>query len=128
MKPLFLFCFLFSIAACSKINVDAEKQLALNDCSYQTIAIVQKMNLNEDGSEYFYYLRLDNSPIGVHYVYPAQLDQSFKVVNKQLNISFNPTEQAHQFVLCPKGHVYDPFNPDYQYMPVVKLCSAKNRS
>lgn len=128
MKPFFLFCVFCATLSCSKINIETDKQVVTNNCSYNTVAIVQKMNLNEDGTEYFYYLRLDKSPTGVQYVFPAQLDQSLKVVNKQLNISYNPTEQSHQFVLCPKGHIYDPFNPDYQYMPVVNLCSAKNKS
>lgn len=128
MKPVFLLVVLMALLSCAKLKVEPEKVVLANDCHYSTLATVQKMKLNEDGSEYFYYLRLENSPIGVHFVYPSQLDQSFKVENKRLNISFNTTDQAHQFVLCPKGHVYDPYNPDYQHLPIIKLCSAKNKS
>ncbi|MDX2248203.1 MAG: hypothetical protein SF052_15570 [Bacteroidia bacterium] len=101
----------------------AEEEAAA--CGFTTSAVVQVMTLNEDGTDFFYYLQL-STPAGIStVVFPANLDARFKEAGVKVNVSFNLTQEQHTYVICKDGHVYDPQNPDSHTMQVVEICTVE---
>lgn len=122
---LILSAFLFiPLGACNKSEIAEEESANSLDCKGSTKAVVRKQILNENGTDFFYYLAVDTNISGSNLVFPSYLDPNYRVDGKQLEIRFSPTSLKHNFVICLSGHTYDPNNPDEQSMPVVNVCKA----
>jgi len=124
-NPLLLILCLLTLAiACNKSPLVEEGEANSLNCKNSAKAVVKKQNLNETGTDFFYYLSIDNAIDGNSVAYPSQLASFLQEEGKQVNIKYNKTEFKHRFVICLSGHVYDPTNPDEQSMPVIEVCQA----
>lgn len=126
MKFLLVLCvvLLIPLSSCNKAELTEEASSSSLDCKATTKAVVRKQSLNENGSEFFYYLAVDTNIGGSNLVFPSYLDPNYRVDGKQLEIRYNTTSLKHTFVVCVAGHNFDPNNPDEQTMPVVNVCKA----
>ena len=125
-NPLLLIFCLFTLSiACNKSEL-VEEETGTNslDCKTTAKAVVKKQNLNELGTDFFYYLAIENAADGSAVVYPSQLASFLQQDGKRVEIKYNKTQLKHNFVICLPGHVYDPGNADEQTMPVIEVCQA----
>lgn len=114
---------LFLSSCVQKVSPDdlkaSQKEESL--CTDKAIAVVEKMILNEDGTEYFLYLRLENKGSDA-LRFSKSIEKSNFEVGTRLEISYSPLGEDHSFIVCLPGHTLDTNNPDIQYMPMIKLC------
>lgn len=120
-----ILCLLTLSIACNKSAL-VEEETGSNglNCSNTAKAVVKKQNLNETGTDFFYYLSIDNAIDGSTTAYPSQLASFLQEEGKRVEIKYNKTSLKHTFMVCLSGHVYDPANADEQTMPVIEVCQA----
>jgi len=122
--PILALCLLiFSSCTKSETAQPAEEEKLL--CNTSAEATVNRMILNEDGSEYFYYLQFENAPVVDKVVFPKNLSSSFQQEGLKVMVDFSKTSDFHTYVVCLEGHQFDPENPDTQSMPIVQVCGAE---
>lgn len=123
---LLILCFFTLSIACNKSEL-VEEEAGTNslNCKTSAKAVVKKQNLNEQGTDFFYYLAIENAVDGIGVVYPSQLASFLQEEGKRVEVKYNKTQLKHNYVLCLPGHVYDPSNTDEQTMPVIEVCQAK---
>lgn len=122
---LLILCFFALSIACNKSEL-VEEEAGTNslNCKTSAKAVVKKQNLNEQGTDFFYYLAIENAADGSGVVFPSQLASFLQEDGKRVEIKYNKTQLKHNYVLCLPGHVYDPSNADEQTMPVIEVCQA----
>lgn len=123
---LSILCLLAFSIACNKSPLVEDEQGGSNslNCKNSAKAVVKKQNLNETGSDFFYYLSIDNAIDGSTVAYPSQLASFLQEEGKKVEIRYNKTSLKHTFMVCLSGHVYDPASADEQTMPVIEVCQA----
>ena len=95
-------------------------------CGASANAIVQRMILNESGTEFFYYLGiLDQSGQITQSVYARNLGSEYHQEGRNIMVTYNPTQDQHTFVVCLAEHNYDPLNPDEQHMAIIDVCTTQ---
>lgn len=94
-------------------------------CNEQAKAIVARMNLNDSGSEHFYYLLLHD---GQHYTQPVfakSLSTYYQKEGQLLQLNFRRINKNHAYIVCKTGHNYDPNNPDQSFLPMIEVCTIE---
>lgn len=127
-NPFLLILGVLSLSvACSKSELtESENGGNTNslNCNNTTKAVVKKQRLNETGTDFFYYLALENAPDGNATAFPSQLASFLQEEGKRVDIRYNKTSLKHTYMVCLSGHLYDPANPDEETMPVIEVCQA----
>jgi hypothetical protein len=120
LLPLFLFGILL-LSSCAKqeqINLSEE-----SSCTNQTQARVEFVAVNEDGSDDFYYLVLqDAAGNDLSAVYSPRIPTNYKKIGTLVNVNYRSTSLIHKYIVCLAGHQIDPANPDFSEMPIVEVC------
>jgi hypothetical protein len=125
-NPLLLVLAVLSLSiACNKSELIEESAATNNlNCNNATKAVVKKLKLNETGSDFFYYLALENAPDGNATAFPSELASFLQEEGKRVDIRYNKTSLKHTYMVCPSGHIYDPANADEETMPIIEVCQA----
>ncbi len=115
-------------AACTKTDtfvneVDLSLRAEALPCAAIGVAVVQRMDLNHDGSEYFFYLQVMEGEQVTAEVFPGILAARYTVPGLTLTFRYRVTQLLHRYVLCIDGETYDPESGEELTMPVVEVCS-----
>jgi len=122
---LLILCVLALTIACNKSALVEEEAGSNNlGCNNSAKAVVKKLNLNETGTDFFYYLSIDNAIDGSTLAFPSQLASFLQEEGKRVDIRYNKTALKHTYMVCLSGHTYDPASADEQTMPVIEVCQA----
>lgn len=125
MKLVFSALFLLSLIACSKADLKSNDETQnIKGCKSSIKATVKKQQLNESGTEFFYYLALEENLLGSYVVFATSLDHHLQVEGKRIEVKYNTTSNTYRFLSCQAGNSYDPANVDDYTMPIIEVCSA----
>ena len=124
MKLLLPAFFAILLLGCAKSEVIDNTETVKLGCQNSTKATVKKLILNEAGTDFFYYLAVENNIGGSNDVFPSTLSLYLQEEGKRLIIQYTPTADQHRYIICRADHNYDPANPDEKAMPLIDVCSA----
>ena len=108
---------LFILTGCTKSDDLTPQEEEAISCHYTAEATVQRMVLNENGTEFFYYLEFDPSFPELQIVFPKNLPVTYWQEGMKVEVAFAKTDQLYDYIVCLAGHQINPNNPDIQYMP-----------
>lgn len=120
MKSLSFFSLLvFLLSACSTPPPQIEPMAEAKTCSSSVTATVAKTSLNEDGTEFFLHLQLDQD--GARYY--DNISRHGLQVGDQVLVEYRPTPKEFTYIACLPGHSLDTNNPDIQSLPIIEVCN-----
>ena len=122
--PFLALC-LFVLSSCTKSEVTAPVEEDVKLCDTNEEATVQRMVVNEDGTEFFYYLELNGSTTSDVMLFPKNLSVKYQVEGMKVQVEFGKLPTLHSYIVCLEGHQIDPANPDVRYMSMVEVCSVE---
>lgn len=119
--PVTIILFALFLTSCEKDDTTQFSEAALT-CDQKSEGVVKRVNLSDNGLEYFYYVELSNSTTDIN-VYPTGLETDLKIEGKRIKLSYKQSDKFYSFVRCedlshPSGSV------DVQQMAIINVCEA----
>lgn len=130
MKNLSLFLFILACLSCSTEEVEFTSAVENSiSCDNSALATVELMTASVSGVDDFYYIRIEDLQSGKEeFVYPKQLNESYKESGTEIKMNFAFTSEVYDYIICLPGHQIDANNPDVSDMRIIEICDVDFKS